>query len=280
MKKTVITFICIAASMLLLQNCKGRDEDCNDPSNPKCSNYNPCFGKKETSAAFYMYESPNTLFTFPAWLDIKWTLLDSDTSVLGGLIFRAMQENAVEYQWWVGTEVNPRFGREIQIDFGSSKIPKRIRLIVKSNPDNNCFPNDDGIDTVDRMLYFLEDPCNNYPLKGKWEGAFKDNPDSTFIFEYGHCRQSGSQSFKPFFSGFDDTLWYFCNSDLSTYRQKWITGKSTWIDSTTGKRIPPSRINRAFCTLSNNSDSVRILVEYNSSLEAPYRRNFIGIRKK
>lgn len=284
MKRVLIALPFFLVIVLTLQNCKPREEDCDDPSNPKCSNYDPCFGKKETSAAFHMYEAPS-FDDFPEW----WPKIDSDTVVGRYLRFSALQNGAKEYQWWIGSEATPRFGRDIEVDFTGVSVPKRIRLIVKSNPDNNCFPNDDGIDTVDRMLYFIEDFCNNYPLQGKWEGAFDDKPDSTFTFEYINCRLRGSLSTAPFFSGFDDTLWHFANTGLLTYRQKRINIAASWTDTNTGVFTQASKVVRgAFCTLSENLDSVTIVVEYKDTpvisprtpFNNPLNRTFRGKRIK
>jgi hypothetical protein len=47
-------FALIIVSTLVLQSCK---DYCEDPSNPECCNYDPCYNQGSTSAHFIIEES-------------------------------------------------------------------------------------------------------------------------------------------------------------------------------------------------------------------------------
>jgi len=153
-------------STLLLSNC------CDEPIKP-----DPCSGKSPVSADFMIYELPP--LGFPEY----WTPFDCDTVIPSNIVyFTAYEENA-SYEWEIGSEkiYEKSFNRT---GFpGGAKIP--VKLIVKKETDKNCFPDDDGCDTVVRYLYTLnydKKTYSYYPdaVSGKFFGNNLDNPIKKF----------------------------------------------------------------------------------------------------
>jgi hypothetical protein len=94
--------------------------------------------------------------------------------------FKANQTNALSYAWSFpngqNTSDKATFSLGIRNNFGNT-IP--IQLIVKYKPDKKCFPNDDGIDTLQKSFYIVE-----YDKEAAWVGIFRghneDKPNHTF----------------------------------------------------------------------------------------------------
>jgi hypothetical protein len=160
----LITFL----SITLFSCCKDEPK-CQDPTKIECENYDPCYGRKSVSADFVIYES--TSFAYPD----SFPRYDTDTIVTDGAIFKALEEGA-EYEWHIGSEVikDKSFGRT---DF-PMEVPIPITLIVKKAPNKACSPNDDGIDSVKRILW-RTDFYKHSKVFGTYKGYFDDNKKDT-----------------------------------------------------------------------------------------------------
>jgi len=169
-----------ALANLMLNSCK----KCQDPRNPDCENYNPCIDAKATSAAFTIKEAPYTQIIEPRLTDF---LMDTDSVYFSSVFFEARQQDADSFIWQIGTETQPRYGKQVNVVFPDNLrgTSFNIRLIVKRKPNTACFPNDDGIDTLTRRFYFVR---FNEPLS--WEGTYygsdDDKPDSMYTIVLGH----------------------------------------------------------------------------------------------
>ncbi len=133
----------------------------------------PCAGKKATSAEFNIYEATGNGFH-------EWGLIDTDsivyTPICDGctpldstykiaylnevnLKFKALDTTAKKYEW--------RFNDSDQVfttsGFSLRFIPKKvlassiaITLILSKTPNKECFPQDNGIDTLTKTLHFVK----------------------------------------------------------------------------------------------------------------------------
>ena len=170
---------------LSISSCR----DCEDPTNPECSNYDPCWDWIEPSfemGTAYINRSEVVKF-------------QGDTALYGNVYFEANIENAISYEWTIGTDTRTWDTKEFSLYFkyGDSLIlrnqPILIQLIIHRRPNLICRPNDDGIDTISRYLHFR----SNWEaaIWGKWEG-YRDNltndiyrikikRDSSTMYPYG-----------------------------------------------------------------------------------------------
>ncbi|MFN9111923.1 MAG: hypothetical protein ACK5XN_17810 [Bacteroidota bacterium] len=189
MKAIRTIFICLGWIALCntLQSCS----DCNDPRNPDCENYNPCIDAQATNAAFTIKEATYTQIIDPSLVD---DLIDTDSCYMNSVFFEATQQDADSFIWQVGSEIEPRYGKRINVQFPDNLRGTNfnVRLIVKRKPNTRCFPNDNGIDTVMRRFYFLR---FNEPLS--WEGTYygsdDDKPDSMYTIVLGHSYDAAEQ---------------------------------------------------------------------------------------
>lgn len=133
---------------------------CDDPANPECRNYDPCFVRGAVSAEFEMYE--NSMW-WPEQLPV-----DSQINSCNALVLTAKQD-LDSYEWQIGTEPTPRMGRTVTVTFGCAPFNRiAIRLIVKGQPNLACDPDDDGIDTV--MKYVAVRPFDSLMIAGRFKG--------------------------------------------------------------------------------------------------------------
>ena len=152
-----------------LNSCT-RNEDCDDPSNPNCSNYDPCFGQKpvETEielsqkvaiAGKFMNDYFDTASTFPK----------------AQIRFHCPLDGA-KYTWKLGSETitEQTFERHFfDVPFGEYSVS----LIVEKQPNKQCYPNDDGIDTIVKKFRTVK-PCELKcfgVFKGKWDNNAADS---------------------------------------------------------------------------------------------------------
>ena len=179
-KHTWISF-CMAM-VLLTTTCRPCDDPtnpecpnyCVDETNPRCPNYDPCWDQTEVSAAFEMYEDVQRLEGY-------WKKIDSDTIRWTLVTFEAMMEDAI-YTWQIGARTyNTRkitlLFDEVQQNSPWQSIP--ITLVVEKEPNANCFPTDNGHDTLTRYLT-IADECStklNGEYVGYWAGS---SPEDTF----------------------------------------------------------------------------------------------------
>jgi hypothetical protein len=148
-------------------------EQCQDPQNPECENYDPCFGRTlDNEILISLNFSPT-----PKWFqpDIRfWRTL---------IHFRPSKKIAgAKYTWYLGTEVIEDY--EFTRDFAVTKTTKEqgiaVKLIIERPKQLDCFPDDDGIDTLERKIYFMENYCESM-MVGKYKVKFDNLKDSVII---------------------------------------------------------------------------------------------------
>jgi len=170
-----VVLIILVATLSFSQNsCK---VNCNDPTDMDCDNYDPCYGKKETSAYFTIEES----------LGEHW--IECDTIIGRGNVsavrFTASQD-ADSFIWTLGSEtIHSR--SFIRQNFPPHKrIPVSL-IVINKNPNTKCHPLDDGRDSFNRVLYvwgsesYWDETNKKYvidnplPIQGQYLGYFASN---------------------------------------------------------------------------------------------------------
>ena len=141
-----------------------------------CHKKDPCAAVPATSAAFQMKE----YVTWAGGLDTLFEIVDT-MFARNALILTAEQELEA-YEWHIGSEVQPRTGKRVTVTFNDRNYgPISIRLVGRKTPDPACHPTDDGIDTVERVVYVVSQEL--LPLWGKFRGELDDLPGETFTVE-------------------------------------------------------------------------------------------------
>jgi hypothetical protein len=136
---------------------------CKKEKQPELSPFNEgCDCAKEVSADFIIEEF---------WGDINgWELrTETDTAYTNKNIYFSAKQDSAEYKWYLGTEILTEqvIGRFFpNTDTENQTIA--VSLVVKKKPNNICFPNDDGYDSIIKYLHFVKLPENT--------GAFQTYP--------------------------------------------------------------------------------------------------------
>lgn len=165
-------------SMLFLAvevtGCKEEDECC-DPTNPECANYNPCYGKMETTAFFTIAQQ-----YYPVGENSD--IFIEDDIVTGGKIkFSAIPQEGATYTWILGADTivgDPEITRTLG-ELPDGTYPNS--LIVTKEPDTVCYPLDDGVAAFTRSFTQI-DGCDRAIL-GKYIGLFENQSSDSVIIE-------------------------------------------------------------------------------------------------
>lgn len=268
--RSYFSLLFILISSLVFNSCKETEDEtpCNDPTNSNCPNYNPCLVDKPTTADFHIYEELGSLF-----MENLWVNYDTDTCITEWVRFVAQEKNALSYTWYVGTEIEPRTGQSVLINFVDSRTPKRIRLIVRKAPNLRCFPNDDGVDTVDRMLYFVNRYDSlNIPWIGTFKGISTKDPNKEIEVRIGYFFRG---SYYTTFTGFNDCTAYVSGGDMG-FRQynPWEVDYRVFIAP--GVMAERCNLFDVMCRMPDNSDS--IYVQYKQWSKDSTLYHFRGIK--
>tara|TARA_B110000967_G_scaffold70142_1_gene72622 strand:+ start:480 stop:1346 length:867 start_codon:yes stop_codon:yes gene_type:complete len=174
-------FILLAGMALVLNSCKEDCPSCQDPTNPDCENYDPCWDKIPVSADFEM--STKWPVEFPDYIG-QW---HPDVRYSRGRIgFRPNHyvegDSTVKYTWLLGSEVihDYTFVRNFIDTKETGENNIRITLIVEKEPDLECFPLDNGKDTVVKYIQFVDSLCE-YLVLGDFKVLYDGDQDSVII---------------------------------------------------------------------------------------------------
>jgi hypothetical protein len=169
---SVLAFTVIAI-LVFANSCK---KCCQDPSNPECENYDPCLGKL-TSADFLIYGKGVSDY-YAYWRN---SLQKIDTLYNDGILLCTKAKHD-SVKWKVGLEQNYRTQDSCYVSFGLQRVGKvSITCIVFRQPNTQCFPNDDGVDTVTKSVYVAK--FEDVPILGKFKGMFLNDPVNPDSFE-------------------------------------------------------------------------------------------------
>jgi hypothetical protein len=171
--------------VVFFSTCK--KDCCQDPSNPKCENYDPCYGKTRINADFRVRPGDNGFKPPEEWCD----LVPCDTLRASSARFDMPVNNPSNstYIWQIGTEPTPRTGKAIEVDFSNyldagnyeKYIP--ITLTIRT-PLNSCMTHPgDTLIKVTREIFFTQKKYHPYISDSSFsvfEGFLIDNPNVTF----------------------------------------------------------------------------------------------------
>ena len=78
--------------------------------------------------------------------------------------FRSTYVGADEYKWYIGSQVynTPNVSLLFESQWSGNDIP--ITLVVKKIPNIDCFPNDDGYDSITKSFYVSYSPIFPEPM--------------------------------------------------------------------------------------------------------------------
>ena len=175
---------------------------------------NPCeCGQKPVSANFTIMEK----YYVNQFLNDVYTPYDTDTVFSNFVQFNALEENAM-YTWQIGNETLDTKDVE-RSDFPKGQLIP-ITLMVENEPDKDCFPDDDGRDTLTRYLYRMESNCESF-IHGQFHGALASNPQDTFTIDIDNCAPYPIDwdSYYPYFNNLKRDCEFICDERIIGYKQ-------------------------------------------------------------
>ncbi len=157
--------------LVTVGSCKKR---CQDPSNPECENYNPCYGKAPVTASMIMDQSLSAFWFEEDFYETGDTLFPLLFSYIR---FRNNASNT-QATWILGKDTV--IGQQVERHFKSLPYGAYpVTLIVKGSADSSCFPKDDGIDTITKYVYTI--PICQLNVFGTFKVLFDGQTDSTLV---------------------------------------------------------------------------------------------------
>jgi hypothetical protein len=191
-----VLFVFAALGLLALSGCKKPCEDptdpecvnyCFDPTDPACDGYDPCTAETPVSADFRIIENGSY-----GPMEIYDTMY-FDTFFVRNLITEAIHQHPDwKYQWKIGS--GEYDGVSTGLDYSSAGYGEAINmtLMVEGPPNTGCFPNDDGRDTVTRVVYRMNgyQSADRHPL-GMYHGYLNDTPEDTSTLGFNWYQASG-----------------------------------------------------------------------------------------
>ncbi len=175
--KLIQSLLLMGAVMVLVQCCKpddGPTPPCDDPANPECPNYDPCYGVNEHNAKFVIEQ-----YTGPFAPDSLKYVRSDGVYTFGTIRFTAMDSNASSYIWYLGAEVihDQQFSRSFQPTDLPANTVVDVSLVTIFNPDTVCFPNATGRDSV-HATFLVVEPCD-FKINNRFRGVFGHQPEDT-----------------------------------------------------------------------------------------------------
>jgi hypothetical protein len=179
MKKYRIPIVVLAVlAAFSLQTCK----HCNDPTNPDCANYDPCWDQTQADASFTIYE---VLQEMPIQRLNGFTGEDAATDTIinwNTARFKADFE-AEYYEWRVGDDPRVWNTREFTLKFRSipTYFPVEVSLKVYKPTNKSCFPNSN--DTAEFRRSIVTVPRDSSLMINRFEGYLESDPNTLNFFE-------------------------------------------------------------------------------------------------
>lgn len=197
MKEILKIYFLLLLVTALAVSCQDDDENtCCDPTNPECANYDPCFGETEVSAAFKFFAR------YGIGANAEWV---EETKFIGSpILFSAVDTAADSYTWYLGTDV---FTDVTEVERTISQLPNGsypASLVVEKTPNLDCFPLDDGRDSL-YMEFDVVEFCEAQAIgmfRGMRQGVDTDSIDIEIYLADFNTGEPCTDNATPFFVNF------------------------------------------------------------------------------
>jgi len=182
--KNLTTYIALLIMVALFSasSCK----KCQDPANPDCENYDPCYGKTPFEADFTIEEVIR--------VGTGGALGQTDTSYVSDTIVSRSNGDVKArftangdydtYHWQIGSDPTVYTTKSFT-QFFPNPVNVWVTLIATRTPNTSCFPNDDGIDTIRKRLVAV--PESQSLVFGNYWGNSTQKPDSNYAITFEIC---------------------------------------------------------------------------------------------
>ncbi|MEM9051477.1 MAG: hypothetical protein AAGC47_05445 [Bacteroidota bacterium] len=159
---------------IVLSSCSEDEEDnCCDPTNPECENYDPCFGKEEPNAKFFTEDRL-------IWPESGQFLWINDSILRGGPVrFRSPFEGeGISHTWYIGAETL----EETSVTRNFSQVPRpdniTVSHVITYPVDTLCYPFATGRDSVAQTFYLIDFISELLTIESTFRGVINNQVDS------------------------------------------------------------------------------------------------------
>lgn len=180
----LIIKIGLSVVALLLLSTTACKKDCEDPTNPECSNYDPCYEQSPLTADIKIEEVIGQFWRFPMAVDYGKFSYETDTACLGTSIVFSTTAEADRYEWRIGSD--PRVWEETSFsleffrsasDYGFQPVTLMVSLTTYRENPHTCYPEDVMAREV-RPVTIVSRADSK--MSGNFKGQSTRFPDSTF----------------------------------------------------------------------------------------------------
>lgn len=181
--KLPVCFLIIFSPVILFQGCC----KCDDPSNPECPNYDPCYEVESPIADFgagYEYFIPGEEDYNNFYRDTT-IYLDGDT-IPGTCTFYAYTEDVDSFYWKVGQDPRIFRGESFYLEFDDEFHMQPINVQLTVMKMSECFEGGFVRDTLEKILVpdtkYVESPSWTM-FRSKYWGVSTEFPTDSFEIE-------------------------------------------------------------------------------------------------
>lgn len=167
---------------LLMLSLFSSCHDCDDSSNPDCSNYNPCNGVEITNADFgFFHKSIGADLWFEIGDDTIWSSIHDEVP----LVYFKAKNKADSLVWKIGHDSREFRDSVFFLDFSGFEGTYNVQLIAFKQPSADCYPNDDGVDTVNQTFVIKKvKTAHDMPIHDfYYQGVVLDHPNDTITVD-------------------------------------------------------------------------------------------------
>lgn len=187
--KNISLILFLLGILLVFSTCK--KEKCQDPQNPQCENYDPCFGKRTINTFFKVRPGDRGFPPPPDWCELIPTDTFNAVSVRFDIPDNSLGNST--FSWQIGTEAQPRTSKAFEVNFGDylddngweKHIP--VSLTIRT-PLNSCLSNPaDTLITITRQLFFTQKAILFFEpgeTSVKYKGYFTHEPNKEVVMEF------------------------------------------------------------------------------------------------
>lgn len=173
MKHTFQYLLAILLISILFSTCC--KEECDDPTDSHCSNYDPCLSVVTADASFMAFDS-----IIPTWADTS-VGFPIDAFRTGQTVyFKALHKDMLSYEWKVGTDTRVWTAPEFSLGFDGFEGEVSVRLITTAKDDLNCLSEEELRDTSYRSYEVTSYGPFEVPVFGVYKGTDTASPNHEY----------------------------------------------------------------------------------------------------
>lgn len=173
MKNTLHYFsIAFLVCLVLFTCCK---EECDDPTDSHCPNYDPCWSVSAADASFVVLDS-----IIPTWADTTIGFVCDTFNTGSTVYFRALNKYMFSYEWRVGTDPTVFMGQEFHLGFYGYDGSVTVRLVTTAEDNHGCLSEAEIRDTSYQTFDVIPTGPFESPIFGNYLGSDTANPDQEY----------------------------------------------------------------------------------------------------